>query len=69
MHAIVNNHAVSHDRLRKLQRAREIEKTCVRVENGTVSALNRVSCMLGGCGRVAVEDIKQSALPSRSPLT
>lgn len=71
MHAIVNNHAVSYDRLRKLQRVQEIEKMCLSVENGTTeSALNRVSVVcwvdVEGWG---VEDIKQPALPSRPPLT
>ena len=42
MHAIVNNHTVSHDRLRKLDREQERLGKCVRGENGTTErALNR----------------------------
>lgn len=73
MYAIVNNHAESRDRLRKLQRAREIIKRCVGGENGTteifLSGVGVVCCW--GVGKVGgwVHKTARLALQATSDLS
>lgn len=68
MHAIVNKRAAGYGPLRKLQGGREMEKN-VGLSGAALCSNGGRRCPVGEGSGVGSEDIKQSALTSRKPLT